>query len=191
LSDIRTFLFQTTASLHHKVDNAFSLDRIVSRSGYSAMLLSHASVVPVVEAFVDATGHLGDLPQVDTRCRSGALRDDLAVLGLEMPASIDMSFLNSRAGVAGLMYVMEGSRLGATVIRRRLMQSGAAFPTSFLSHGEGSGLWPSFLRWLNSTQWSERELVDMRDNAIGLFEYYLKSAEAQFPPYGPIPRTHC
>ena len=155
------------------------------------MLLSHAAVVPAAEHFVYASGHLAGLPEVGARSRSRALRDDLAALGLERPASIDASFLNSRGGVAGLMYVLEGSRLGAAVIRRRLAQSGAAFPTSFLSHGEGTGHWPSFLRWLDSTQWSGRELVDMRDNAIGLFEHYLKTAEALFPSYGPDSRNHC
>ena len=110
------------------------------------MLLSHAAVVPVAENFVYASGHLADLPDAVLRSRTIALDDDLAVLGLQRPGRIDASFLNSRGGVAGLLYVLEGSRLGATVIRRRLAQSGAAFPTSFLSHGEGSGLWPSFLQ---------------------------------------------
>lgn len=155
------------------------------------MLLSHAAVVPAAEGFVYASGHLAGLPQAGARSRSGALRDDLAALGLDEPASIDASFLNSRGGVAGLMYVLEGSRLGSTVIRRRLAQSGAAYPTSFLSHGEGSGLWPSFLHWLDSTQWSGRELVDMRDNAIRLFEHYLKTAEALFPAHGPDFRHTC
>ena len=153
------------------------------------MLLSHAAVVPVAEAFIFGSGHLADLPDAASRSRAIALRDDLAVFGLEPPGRIDASFLNSRGGVAGLLYVLEGSRLGATVIRRRLAQSGAAFPTSFLSHGEGSGLWPSFLHWLNTTQWSDRELADMRDNAIELFEHYLKTAEELFPAHGPDPRT--
>jgi len=153
------------------------------------MLLSHAALVPVAEAFIYGSGHLDDLPNAAARSRSIALGDDLAVFGLEPPRPVDMSFLHSRGGVAGLLYVLEGSRLGATVIRRRLAQSGEAFPTSFLSHGEGSGLWPSFLHWLNSTQWSDRERADMRDNAIILFEHYLKTAEALFPADGSDPRT--
>jgi heme oxygenase len=148
------------------------------------MLLSHATVVPAAERVAFASGYIGALPQAAKRTRSDALRNDLDAFGLTSPDPADVSFLNSRGGVAGLLYVLEGSRLGAAVIRRRLAQSGASFPTSFLSHGEGSGHWPSFLGWLNSTQWSDSELVDMRDNAIALFELYLTTAEALLPANG-------
>lgn len=189
LHSIRDGLIEATASLHRQVDSLFSMDRITTPRGYGAMLMSHAAVVPGTEAFLRRSRHLVDLPRFEERMRTTALENDMRALKLAPASAAPMSFLNSRGAVAGLLYVLEGSRLGATVIRRRLAKSGASYPTDFLSHGENCGFWQSYLSWLQSTQWSPDDLVDMRDSAVALFRQYLVTAEACFSPYEPEYQT--
>lgn len=53
--------------------------------------------------------------------------------------------------MAGILYVLEGSRLGGSVILRRVLASPDATlhdHVRFLRHGEGLRLWPSFAAWL-------------------------------------------
>lgn len=182
MSVIRKQLFEATASLHRQIDSVFSLDRIASFDGYAAMMKSHAAVVPQVETFLVRNRHLVDVPQFDERMRTQALLADMKRLGLVSEAT-PMSFLNSRGAIAGILYVLEGSRLGATLIRRRLAGTGADFPNGFLSHGENAGFWQSYLTWLQDSQWSPDDVGEMRDSAIALFQHYLNTAESCFSPH--------
>ena len=50
----------------------------------------------------------------------------------------------------GLLYVLEGSRLGARFLARQVGATGAGLPLAYLTHGDGGDLWRSFLAWLDA-----------------------------------------
>lgn len=56
----------------------------------------------------------------------------------------------SRAFAVGLLYVLEGSRLGARFLARRVRRARSDLPINYLTHGDEADLWRSFLVWLEA-----------------------------------------
>ncbi len=119
-------------------------------AGYAAFLQGHAAALPALEHALEAGGVEDVLPDWPLRRRTDALRGDLAALGAAPPAAVDIGQLEGRAEMVGVLYVLEGSRLGGAVLRRRLMAVQPAAPAAYLSHGTGLPLWRSFLDWLSA-----------------------------------------
>ena len=89
--------------------------------------------------------------------RTPALRDDLARLGVE-PVGCPMTPLvvpERIETLIGLLYVLEGSRLGARVIARHVRASlGQAVPLRFFAEADGAAHWPGFRAF------AERAMLD-------------------------------
>ncbi len=63
-------------------------------------------------------------------------------------------------GAPGLLYVLEGSRLGGQVLLRQVLASPDPMVRGnarFLRHGEGLRLWSGFVAWLAARPMSESE----------------------------------
>jgi len=120
--------------------------RIDTRAGYADFLRAQARVLLPLEAQMERAGVERVLPDWELRRRSDALRRDLESLKTpSFPAVVPS--LQSGSELLGAAYVLEGSRLGARVMRSRVVQG---LPTAFLDHGEGLRLWQSFLPVLES-----------------------------------------
>ena len=157
-ASLRDYLRAATAAHHPAVDARFGalLDR--GESGYARFLEASAEgVFPLEQALADAgvAMLLADWPR---RARSAALAADLADLGASLPAPVDPPAVRGEAGILGVLYVLEGSRLGAAMLTKRL----AAHPsarvrgaTRYLRHGE-SGFWASFLAVLEKSEAARR-----------------------------------
>ena len=141
----RRGLRRATASHHEAVDRAFSRYDLTSRTGYIDFLTAQAAAFLPVEAAIDAadTGLVDDWPR---RRRSHLLRQDLAALDSPAPPVRPEPALNlaSPHAVLGAVYVLEGSRLGGSLLARQVP---AGWPRQFVTAGD-SALWRSLLTML-------------------------------------------
>ncbi|MCA1769039.1 MAG: biliverdin-producing heme oxygenase [Halomonas sp.] len=79
--------------------------------------------------------------------RIEALESDLARLGLPSPAAPGRGPEPpaTLAELVGLLYVLEGSRLGARIIAKRVRASlGDGTPLTFFDNADGERAWPVF-----------------------------------------------
>ena len=179
MSPVRTLLREATASAHGRVDDAFTRLNLGRRNDYRRFLAAHASVILPLEALAGQAGAAQVLQDWPSRRRTGALRDDLAAFGLQPPS---LSLLGSHGGpawVLGVLYVLEGSRLGAQVLRRRVLagpdaECGAA--TAYLSHGMGQALWPSFLTQLEASPYAKGDTGPVIEGAHDAFAAFERAA---------------
>jgi len=175
--ELRSRLRTATAAAHARLDaqlGRFDLRRLPD---YRLFLEMHAAVVPPLEAALARSGVERLFPDWADRSRSSDLRDDLyCVGGAEHPASVVRRF--DDGGMIGAMYVLEGSRLGASFLLRTVLESGdpaVTGATEYLRHGEGLPLWPSFLALI------ERHAGEPGDasRAIGAAHYVFDLFERQ------------
>jgi heme oxygenase len=176
--DARSHLSAAVAELHERVDRAMSLENMTTIDDYRRHLRCHAQVVLPLERALESHRHVNDIPDIAHRWRSNALAEDLRTLGEPHSKYLDTPIGGSRAAIAGAMYVLEGSRLGAKVLLRQLgTRGGQDLPIEFFSHGATERLWSSFVSWLNSVDWSPAEISEMCETARAVFQTYLVSCE--------------
>ncbi len=135
----------------------------------------HAEILPAVEGWLLRSREFASLPDSRARLRTDALRRDLKTLNLPIPATRDVSFLNDESSVAGICYVLEGSRLGAAYLCALLGKSDASLPTAFLRHGAGRSHWKTFLGWLTEQECSGSAVERAVFSARQVFDSYLKA----------------
>lgn len=169
---LRAMLRAATARDHARLDKmAAGLD--VSRpDGYRAFLLWHARVLPVLE---ERLGMMPELPDWAERRRAAALMDDLSALDLKVPAPCRAPPLLNGPERIGALYVLEGSRLGAAVLARRVESGQPHAPRAFLTHGRDAQLWRHFLIWLEEQHIAEEAVPDMIAGARATFAAYTQA----------------
>jgi heme oxygenase len=156
---LRDRLRAATADAHARLDGLLADLDLRERGAYRTFLeASAAALLPLEDALVAAdVARL--FPDWRERARGSALHDDLARVGgdarpLRLAAALD------HAGVLGVMYVLEGSRLGARVLLKLATASPdpvVAGATAYLRHGAGLHLWQGFLARL------ERHAENLKD----------------------------
>jgi len=132
---VRFHLRAGTAAAHERVDAAFGAQDLADPAAYAAFLTAHARVVLPLEAVLEA-GALWS----EWQARGGLLRADLAMLGQTVPGGVAMTVATA-AERWGLLYVLEGSRLGGAMLAR---QVGAGLPAAYLGAVHGAGSWARF-----------------------------------------------
>lgn len=143
----RLYLRQATAMMHRAVEQGFAGLDLSARPDYRRFLEVHAAAFIPLERWAEHAGAADLLPDWPERKRTAALIADLACLGGSVGGGLQFQLEPSRQSLAGVLYVLEGSRLGARVIVDAIKP--AADParrlaTQFLRHGEGQRLWPRF-----------------------------------------------
>src|SRR5690606_33571642 len=88
-----------------------------------------------------------------------------------MPVPMPVLWQVTEGWCWGAVYVLEGSRLGAQVLVRRVQTEQPEAPVSYLAHGDSAVLWPAFLRQLEAgaQQCDEQELRRGVEDAFTLF----------------------
>lgn len=150
---LRDMLRDATAQSHTRLDavaGAVALDDAVD---YAHFLGAHASVIFPLERRLKAAGIEQILPDWAQRTRSAALESDLRALRVH-PVLVEVPPIAGEAALFGAAYVLEGSRLGAQFLVRRVPDS---LPSDYLRHGQGRGLWPEFLLLLESSAEAQRD----------------------------------
>lgn len=159
-----------TADCHERVDATFASFDLADKGSYTAFLMAHARVVPAIES---ALRDAGGLPRIEPR--AVALAADLAALGATMPSAVKVTPPASDAIAWGMLYVIEGSRLGGVFLARGV---GADLPKTYLAAGHERGGWKALLRALDAagedggTMW----LADAEHAARQVFELYEQAA---------------
>ena len=175
----RAYLRAATRAAHDRLEAAFGTHDLASRVGYAAFLRQHATALLPLEAALeraDAATLVADWP---SRTRSAALLDDLAALGEPLPEALAAPAIAGPAAVFGVLYVLEGSRLGARLLVRRAEASAVPVvraATAYLRHGEGAGLWPSFLALLDRSAYVRAAPEQTLAGALAAFELFEQAA---------------
>jgi len=144
---LRSILRDATATDHAALDATLGALDLCTAAGYRRFLEINAAALLPLERSLELAGVRDILPDWDDRARTEAILADLARLGGK-PHRLDAPDLAGRSAVLGTLYVLEGSRLGATYLLRTVRQCGdpqVSGNTAFLGHGVGRRFWPEYL----------------------------------------------
>lgn len=162
-----------TAAAHNSLDATLAHFDLSNPEPYAAFLQIHARVLPAVEETLTRTP---DLPP--WRRRTHLLNCDLADLGRKPKRPMTIRERLCPAGTFGLLYVVEGSRLGGRML---LHSVGAGLPNRFLSAVHRPGEWREILAELNRRAaregaiWLEQAVSGA---ALGFQLYAIAASEA-------------
>lgn len=149
-SSLRALLRKETQAAHKRLDMAIQPIALRDAPQYRRFLEAHAEALLPLEATLVHSGVRRLFPDWDRRVRSPALAEDITRLGGTVPP-FDLLRPLDTAGLLGAMYVLEGSRLGATILLDIVSQSPDPVvrdATAYLSQGAQKRLWPSFVAML-------------------------------------------
>lgn len=146
----REFLRRGTGALHRRVDDAFSRFDLSIEPGIRDFLTAQAAaLLPIERALEEAREGGPELVLADWASRRRSFLLD--GLGLEVPR-LSVEPCLGKEPMLGMLYVLEGSKLGGRFLLDRMITTGGPFgraATSFLGHDAAPGRWSSFLRALD------------------------------------------
>lgn len=174
-SGLRERLRAATANAHRALDARFGTFDLTSLNGYRRFLEASAAALLPLEAALERSGVISLLSDWPQRSRRKAIAADLDCIDgtadpLPSPAAM------SRHEMLGVMYVLEGSRLGARYLLRAVAGCGQPrieAATRYLRHGDGLPLWPLFLERLEREAIApdgEAEVIAGAARAFAMFE---------------------
>jgi heme oxygenase (biliverdin-IX-beta and delta-forming) len=147
VQDIRAKLRSATAEEHRRTEVRFAaILATLSDSGdsnsYAAFLQAHARAFPAIGRALSA-----GLDWPAWRARWHDLEADLAALDLDPPPALHIPAATSRAEALGMAYVLEGSRLGSTLLLKSIP---AGLPAAYLNGGNDRAPWRLLLGLLET-----------------------------------------
>ena len=166
----RLELRDRTRKQHEATEEAFAAYDLSKRDHYRAFLTAHAIALPGLEIAVTGRGWKGFHPRLPL------LADDLAALGTWLPTPMIASD-TSEAGVWGVQYVLEGSKLGGKMLSRGLA---ADLPSKYLSPATSmSAEWQAFCAAFDEAAIMQDSawLEEATDAAIESFQFFRRAAK--------------
>jgi heme oxygenase len=147
VQDFRARLRAATADEHRRTEDSFAaaLAAIPDSRGvdsYAAFLVAHARAFPAIGRALSFR-----LDWAPWRARWRDLQADLAALDLDQPPELVLPSVASAAEALGMAYVLEGSRLGSSVILKRIP---AHLPAAYLRAGLDRAPWQRLLALLET-----------------------------------------
>jgi heme oxygenase len=152
---VRALLRRSTADQHAELDAKVSALLSGHEADYILFLHASAAALVPLENALEAAGVASILPDWDARTRRRALICDLADFGGAAQTTLCIPAIETEAFCFGVLYVLEGSRLGATLLARRISERPdhrVRTAMRYLNHGAGQRLWPTFLKRLERAQ---------------------------------------
>ena len=125
-----------TAPFHRDTEAAYAGFDLTDQHSYTLFLQAHLRAVTVAEQALAATPGLAAWQP-----RTPLLRHDLAELGAPVPARSSGTGVLDPGRGWGVLYVLEGSRLGSEILSRRVPHD---LPHSYLGASHGPGQWRTF-----------------------------------------------
>lgn len=125
-------LRQATGAAHERVDAAFSTLGLADRAHYAAFLRAHARALPAAERVMAAVPLAREIA-----FRTPLLTADLADLDVAPPAPLAFD-VAGEARAWGVLYVVEGSRLGGAMLARMVPEG---LPSRYLAAVHAPGQW--------------------------------------------------
>lgn len=118
---------------HKRTEESFAESLSQLPQSYGRYLQAHASAFPAVGRALSQA-----FDWSPWRERWNDLADDLAKLGLTPPPAVDLAPIRNPAEGLGMVYVLEGSRMGSAIILKSIP---SALPTAYLRGGLNTGPW--------------------------------------------------
>jgi heme oxygenase (biliverdin-IX-beta and delta-forming) len=143
---LRNMLRVHTGDCHVEVDRIFGSFILGDENGYRSFLTAHARILPGIEISLEKAGVatlLSDWPQ---RSRRAMLDADRAALGVPAPPPLIVPVFGSEEEIWGAVYVLEGSKLGGSILAKRLP---GAFPSAYLGYQGPKGAQKAFMQRLD------------------------------------------
>ena len=167
VSGVRQALREATSDSHSHVDGLFSAYRLDSESDYAAFLTAHARALGALESV--ARPESPRLPMIAA---------DLAAMDMTMPAPLSLADPDRDGYRWGLLYALEGSRLGGAMLARRVAPG---LPHAYLSAVHGKGGWVAFQQALDraAADGGEDWLDDAVQGAQAAFALFAAATRAE------------
>lgn len=168
-----TMLREATGAAHETVDAAFGAHDLASPGSYRRFLLAHGRALPAAERVMAVLPFARTLP---TRAR--LLAADLADMRVPVPEPLRFAPGNDPATLWGVLYVVEGSRLGGAMLARQVPP---ALPGRYLGAVHASGQWRAIRAALDTaaagedSDWTARMIA----GALATFALYAEAAGSQ------------
>jgi heme oxygenase (biliverdin-IX-beta and delta-forming) len=178
-TSVRLRLRAATADLHARVDASFSGPFEFDTAAYGDFLQALARSVLPLEQMLDMAHVERLLPDWALRRRSSLLVRDLKVLGRSIPSLTPAPLAGNDAWLFGVLYVLEGSRLGGKVLLRRVLDNPdptARAATHYLQHGAVRNFWLNFVECLEASPCVTRAPADAIAGARAAFAMFGTSA---------------
>ena len=166
-----SLLRAATVGRHACVDHAFSAYDLSDTCSYRTFLKVHAAALMPLEQILSCKAV--SLPSWTPR--STLLAADLSMLGSPVPSPVSIVGDFSAAMLHGVLYVVEGSRLGGSVLAQRV---GAGLPKAYLGAVHPKGEWRSFLAAFDAAAdaGSSSWLAEAVSGAKFAFDYFSRAA---------------
>lgn len=169
----RSLLRAATASAHERVDHAFGTFDLSDRDDYRAFLIAQASPLLTAEAAVDAFDPSALLPDWPERRRSDLIRADLADFGVQAPLT-DPFQISGDAAALGVIYVLEGSRLGGALLARNVPMD---LPARFIRCAPAPKRWQGLIEVMDHHLAKPEQHKVAADAACAVFDLFWRSAQ--------------
>jgi heme oxygenase len=165
---VRFALRDATSRWHARVDAIYSKANLADRSGYGRFLSAQAAAHIPVEKGLESSGIATILTDWPSRRRSALIREDLDMLGLPLPSLEPEPYLKGVPALLGAAYVLEGSRLGGTVLKRSVA---AGLPTLFLSTNRPTA-WRDLIAIIDTRLTGQDDLDAATEAACSIFALF-------------------
>lgn len=185
MSDAHAWLKAATTPAHRSVDDAFSRFALDEASSYRSFLVAQAAALFPVEAWLSARAE-SVFPDWPARARAAALADDLARLDAAAPAAPAFAAADDPASIAGVVYVLEGSRIGGAILAKRVPRP---LPKSFLASTCDARSWRAVLARLDDVLRDDETRAASARAALSVFERFEQAARAAPPLDGALARA--
>lgn len=133
ISSVHHAVRTATLGDHKRTEESFAATLARLPASYGPYLQTHASVFPAVG---QALSHAWDWAPWQERWND--LLDDLAKLGLTPPPTVDLAPIRNPAEGLGMIYVLEGSRMGSALLLKSIPGD---LPTAYLRGGLNIAPW--------------------------------------------------
>jgi heme oxygenase len=175
---IRAAVKAATQQAHARLDAGLGRIDLTHSAGYRLFLKTIAAAHLPLEALLERSGIDRIVPDWPERSRAQALKRDLAALGETVePQALGIERVDAPAAF-GILYTLEGSRLGGRTLLDTVRRARANPPAEFLSHGD-SRLWGRFCAQLEASPAAHAHVgavIDGAQFAFATFETAMRRA---------------
>ena len=163
---VATILRSRTRREHVRTEAIYAHFDLQDRDGYARFLIAQASASLAVEQSLESAGVTDVVGDWAERRRAHLLSDDLSALNVEGVRLQPTPSFGSSAEIMGAVYVLEGSRLGGKILRKRVFDTA---PMRFLGAEARPGAWKDLLASLNLGLRDQQDIQSAVAAARGVF----------------------